>query len=113
MARIELRQKQLDAIKKLATIGSRNMATRLSELLHRRVQSKMPEISLEALNNIPSLLGGVDSIVNVLYMIISGHISGSIILILPIPVAPQGKIPPSPWPPARFVVCSQQSRCCW
>jgi len=73
---------RLDAFREISSIATGNAATSLSALLDRRVDITVPNIMVEALENIPDLLGGCEKTVTAVPFSISGEISGSILLIL-------------------------------
>ena len=83
MAEIELfDQIRLDALREISSIAIGNAATSLSAMLDRRVNITVPNIMVEALGKVPQLLGRREQTVTVVYLSVSGQISGSILLVL-------------------------------
>lgn len=81
MSEFYLSQVQLDTLKEISSISAGNTATSLANLFGVRVEITTPEILVEAIENVPEVLGGRDTVAHVLYFSISGQISGVIILI--------------------------------
>ena len=84
MAEIELNQIQLDALREINSIAAGNTATSLSAMLGRKVDITLPNILVEDLGKVPEALGGEEKIANVVFLSVSGQVSGSILLILSI-----------------------------
>ena len=82
MAEIGFDQIRLDALREISSIATGNAATSLSAMLGRRVNITVPNIMVEAFGKVPELLGGAESIANVVYFSVSGQVSGSILLVL-------------------------------
>jgi chemotaxis protein CheC len=73
---------QLDVLKEIGTIGSANAATALADMIASKVEISVPQVSLIPLENISSLLYGMERIFFVLDMEIKGDIQGRIFLLL-------------------------------
>lgn len=72
---------QLDLLKEIGTIGAGRSATALADLTGEKVEISVPQASLVPLENISSLLGGLERLLFVLDMEIKGDISGRIFLL--------------------------------
>jgi chemotaxis protein CheC len=72
---------QMDLIKEIGTIGAANAATALADLIAEKVEITVPEVSMVPLEQIYTLLGGMDRLFFVLDMEIKGDIYGRIFLL--------------------------------
>ncbi len=72
---------RLDAFREISSIATGNAATSLSAMLDRKVDITVPNIMVEALENIPELLGGAEKIMTTVYFTVSGQVPGSILLL--------------------------------
>ena len=72
---------QLDLLREIGTIGAGRSATALADLTGEKVEISVPQASLVPLENISSLLGGLERLLFVLDMEIKGDISGRIFLL--------------------------------
>ncbi len=79
----DLTQLQLDALREISSIASGNAATSLSSLLGRRIDITAPRVTVEALENVAEILGGVEKVLTVIHIMVRGTLSGSILFILP------------------------------
>ncbi len=82
MAEIEFNQMQLDILREICTVAGGNAATSLSIMSERKIDITVPNIMIEAVENVPMALDGEEKVVNAVYLSISGQISASIFLIL-------------------------------
>ncbi len=82
MADIEFNQIQLDILKEICTIAGGSAATSLSIMSERKIDIAVPDIMIEAVENVPMALDGEEKVVNAVYLSISGQISASLFLIL-------------------------------
>ncbi|MEE8382570.1 MAG: chemotaxis protein CheC [Thermodesulfobacteriota bacterium] len=85
MSEIEFDQIRLDVLREITSIATGNAATSLSALLGRKVDVTVPNIMVESVEKVPEILGGGGRIASVVYFLISGKISGSILLVLSSP----------------------------
>ncbi len=85
MSEIEFDQIRLDVLREITSIATGNAATSLSALLGRKVDVTVPNIMVESVEKVPEILGGGGKIVSVVYFLVSGKISGSILLVLSAP----------------------------
>ena len=72
---------QLDALKEAGTIGAGRAATALADLISKKVQITVPQVSLIPIENISTLLTARDRTFFVIDMEITGDISGRIFLL--------------------------------
>ena len=72
---------QLDLLKEIGTIGSANAVTALAELINKRVEISVPQVSLVPLASIGSFLGEADRVYFVLDVEIKGDITGRMFLL--------------------------------
>jgi chemotaxis protein CheC len=82
MPDIEVSHIPLDVLRELSSMAAGNAATSLSVMVGRKVDITMPNISIEALEKLPEVLGGKDKIVAVIHFLVSGQVSGGIFLLL-------------------------------
>jgi len=82
MAHAEFDQIRLDALREILSIATGNAATSLSTMIGKRVDITVPNVMLEAIENIPEVLGGREKEATVIYFSVTGQISGSIFLSL-------------------------------
>jgi chemotaxis protein CheC len=75
-------QIRLDAFRGITSIATGRAATSLSNLLRRKVSITVPNVTTEAIEQVPELLGGREESLVVVHFAISGQVSGSIILVL-------------------------------
>lgn len=81
-----LDQMQLDLLKELANIGVGNAVTSLSQMLQdRKITMSIPEVTVEALQDLPDLLGGAETPVAGVYLEAEGDISLVILFVLTLP----------------------------
>ena len=73
---------RLDAIREISSMATGHAATSLSTMLNSRVSITVPTVLFEPVENLPELLGGPGQISVVIYFVVSGTISGAIILVL-------------------------------
>ncbi len=85
MAEIELDPVKLDKLREISSMAAGNSATSLSAMLGRRVDITVPDIMVEAVAKIPTLLEIEENIASVVYFSVKGQVSGNIFFILPFP----------------------------
>ncbi|MRX53691.1 CheY-P-specific phosphatase CheC [Bacillus sp. HMSC76G11] len=74
----------LDILKEAGNIGAGHSATALSALLNKRIEMKIPDVSLLSFNELTERLGGPEMAVAGLYLRIEGDLPGSMYFILSI-----------------------------
>lgn len=72
---------QLDVLKEMGTIGAGRAATALSDLIAKKVEITVPEVSLVPIENVSNLLEERDKLFFVIDMEITGDVSGRIFLL--------------------------------
>lgn len=72
---------QLDILKEIGTIGAGRAATALSELISKRVEINVPQVSLIPLENISNLLKERERLFFVIDMELNGEVTGRIFLL--------------------------------
>ena len=81
MTVVEFDKIRLDAFREISSIATGNAATSLSTMLGKKVDITIPNIMVEAVENVPELLGGPEKAMTAVYFSITGQISGSILLL--------------------------------
>lgn len=59
----DLSGNQLDALREIGNIGAGNSATALSQLINRRINMNVPNVSIVPLEEVPELVGGPETLV--------------------------------------------------
>jgi chemotaxis protein CheC len=72
---------QLDVLKEMGTIGAGRAATALSDLIAKKVEITVPEVSFVPIENVSNLLEERDRLFFVIDMEITGDVSGRIFLL--------------------------------
>ncbi|MFH1453993.1 MAG: chemotaxis protein CheC [Armatimonadota bacterium] len=78
---LKLTDMQIDALKEVSSIASGNAATALAQLLGKRINISMPDAKVVALEDIPEVLGGLESLVDVVCVRILKDLTGYFLLI--------------------------------
>jgi chemotaxis protein CheC len=81
---LELTSAQLDALKEIGNVGAGNAATALSQIINKRIDMTVPEVSIMPLSDVPNIVGGPDNMVAGVYLRVFGQAPGSILFIMPI-----------------------------
>ena len=81
MTFVEFDKIRLDAFREISSIATGNAATSLSTMLGKKVDITVPNIMVEAMENVPKLLGGSEKAMTAVYFSISGQVSGTILLV--------------------------------
>lgn len=71
-----------DVLKELGNIGAGNATTALAQMLHCKVDMKVPQVRLLNFNEVGEVMGGEEQIVIGIYLAVEGDITGSIMFIL-------------------------------
>jgi chemotaxis protein CheC len=72
----------MDILKEIGNIGAGNAATSLSQMLSKRIEMKVPEVSLLNYNDIIESIGGAENIVVGVLIGFEGDIEGVILFLL-------------------------------
>jgi chemotaxis protein CheC len=75
----DLNELQLDAIREVASIGSGNAATSLSNMLNQQVKIDVPNVKLMEFNDAIEILGGPETIACGIMVRLSGDMNGIIL----------------------------------
>jgi len=74
---------QLDALKEIGNVGAGNSATALSQLINRKIDMTVPQISIIPLGDVPDIVGGPDAMVAGVFLRVYGPAPSSILFLLP------------------------------
>lgn len=72
----------LDVLKEIGNIGAGNAATALAKMIDKKVDMKVPKVSILEFKEVPELLGGEETPVCGIFFKIEGDINGSIMFLL-------------------------------
>ncbi len=74
----------LDVLKEIGNIGAAHAATALSDLLHKKVDMQVPNVSMVSFEEMMEISGGAENVVVGIFLRIEGDVEGSMFCILPI-----------------------------
>ncbi|MCX7779293.1 MAG: chemotaxis protein CheC [Negativicutes bacterium] len=74
---------QLDALREIGNVGAGNAATALSQVINRKIDMSVPQVSILPLGEVPEVVGGPDVMVAGVYLRVYGPAPGSILFLLP------------------------------
>ena len=74
---------QLDALREIGNVGAGNSATALSQIIQRKIDMSVPQVSILPLADVPDVVGGPDVMVAGVYLRVFGPAPGSILFLLP------------------------------
>lgn len=80
---LKLTSIQLDALKEVGNVGAGNAATALSQIINRKIDMTVPEVSILPLGDVPDVVGGPDIMVAGVYLRVFGPAPSSILFLLP------------------------------
>lgn len=72
----------LDVLKEIGNIGAGNAATALAKMIDKKVDMKVPKVSILEFKEVPELLGGEETEFCGIFFKIEGDINGSIMFLL-------------------------------
>lgn len=72
----------LDVLKEIGNIGAGNAATALAKMIDKKVDMKVPKVSILEFKDVPDILGGAETEVAGIFFKIEGDINGSIMFLL-------------------------------
>lgn len=75
---------QMDALKEIGNIGAGNAATALSQMVSRKIDMTVPQISALPFNQVADMVGGPEQLVIGLYLRVEGNAPSNILFILPV-----------------------------
>ncbi len=79
---MELNETQIDVLKEIGNIGAGNAATSLSQMLSKRIDMNVPEVSLLNYNDIIESIGGAENVVVGILVSFEGDIDGVMLFLL-------------------------------
>jgi len=78
----EMNSCYLDVLREIGNIGAGNATTALAQLLQRKVDMTVPQAELLEFKEVGKAIGGEESIMAGVYMVVEGDISGSMMFLL-------------------------------
>lgn len=72
----------LDVLKEIGNIGAGNATTALAQMLQRKVDMKVPQAALLEFRDLGEAIGGAETIMAGVYMLVEGDIKGSMMFLL-------------------------------
>lgn len=72
----------LDVLKEIGNIGAGNATTALAQMLQRKVDMKVPQAALLEFRDLGEAIGGAETIMAGVYMVVEGDINGSMMFLL-------------------------------
>jgi len=72
----------LDVLKEIGNIGAGNATTALAQMLQRKIDMMVPQADLLDFQNIGETIGGEETIMAGVYMLVEGDITGSMMFLL-------------------------------
>lgn len=72
----------LDVLREIGNIGAGNATTALAQMLQRKVDMKVPKADLFEFRNLGEVIGGEETIMAGVYMVVDGDIQGSMMFLL-------------------------------
>lgn len=72
----------LDVLKEIGNIGAGNATTALAQMLQRKVDMKVPQADLLEFRDLGEAIGGEETIMAGVYMVVEGDINGSMMFLL-------------------------------
>ncbi|MDY6932658.1 MAG: chemotaxis protein CheW [Spirochaetota bacterium] len=82
MNSLQIDKRDIQKIQIVANIGITNAAESLSSILNKKIALSIPEVKIIPLNNMPSIIGEIDSVYIGVYFILVGDIKGAILFLL-------------------------------
>ena len=74
----------LDVLKEIGNIGAAHAATSLSDLLNKKIDMQVPNVSMVSFEEMMEISGGAENVVVGIFLRIEGDVEGSMFFILPI-----------------------------
>lgn len=72
----------IDVLREIGNIGAGNAATSLANMINKKVDMKVPVVSLLEFGEVPEILGGAENVVVGIFFKFEGDITGSIMFVL-------------------------------
>jgi len=79
---MQLNETHIDVLKEIGNIGAGNAATSLSQMLSKRIDMNVPEVSLLNYNDVTNSIGGAENVVVGILVSFNGDIEGVILFLL-------------------------------
>ncbi|MDD4781454.1 MAG: chemotaxis protein CheC [Tissierellia bacterium] len=79
---MDLNEIHIDVLKEIGNIGAGNAATSLSQMLSKRIEMNVPEVSLLNYNEVINSIGGAENVVVGILVSFDGDIEGVILFLL-------------------------------
>ena len=73
---------ELDALREIGNIGAGHAATALSTLLNKTIKINVPKAQIVPFNDIINSIGGPENVVVGVFLRITGHINGNILIMM-------------------------------
>lgn len=80
---LRLSSMQLDALKEIGNVGAGNSATALSQIINRKIDMTVPNVSIMPLDEVPDVVGGPDVMVVGVFLRVYGLAPGSVLFLMP------------------------------
>lgn len=80
----EISKDYLDVLKEVGNIGAGHAATALSKILDKKIEMRVPNVSVMTFNEMIEMAGGAEKIVASVYLRVQGDSPGHLFFVLPI-----------------------------
>lgn len=80
---LELSPTQMDVLREIGNVGAGNSATALSQIINRRIDMTVPNVSIVPIGDVPELIGGPDAMVAGVFLRVYGQAPSNILFIMP------------------------------
>ena len=77
----DMTSEYLDVLKEIGNIGAGNATTSLAQVLQKKVDMKVPHVDLMEFKEVGRWLGGEDTIMAGVYLLVEGDITGSMMFL--------------------------------
>ena len=77
----DMTSEYMDGLKEIGNIGAGNATTALASMLQQKVDMKVPKVDLMEFKEVGLFLGGEDSIMAGVYLLVEGDINGSMLFL--------------------------------
>jgi chemotaxis protein CheC len=74
----------LDILKEVGNIGAGNAATSLSKLLNKKIEMKVPNVSIVSFDEMMEMAGGAENVVASVFLRVEGEAPASMFFVLPL-----------------------------
>jgi len=74
---------QLDALREIGNVGAGNAATALSQIINKKIDMTVPQVSILPLGEVPDVVGGPETMVAGVFLRVFGPAPSSILFLLP------------------------------